>query len=494
MTRHAFSGMGRGGVVPRRMAALLWCSLLVGGPRLMSALPPIRALGVSGDSYLDARASAAPPALLDALRRVHRAVPGFSRQTGLPCSACHYQFPQLTPFGRLFKLNGYTMSGLTTIASGDSQHPSLKLSPIPTVSTMVVASLAHTSKVLPEAQNNTTLFPEQASLFIGGEITPRMGAFIQFTYAAPDGAIGIDNVDVRYANHLSWFDKDLLLGATLHNNPTVQDVWNTVPAWTFPFMSSSVMPSPIASTLIDGTLGQQVLGLGGYALWNNLLYAEVTAYRSSQQGTPAPLDSGSQSVISNFIPYGRVALQNTFGDTYLMIGGFGFLGARVYPKGVTGPTDRYTTLGIDAQMEHKLDAGGAMLIGRTSYIHEAQTLDATFAAAEAQSPTADLETFRANVSYLPSVHWSGTLGWFSTIGSADPLRYPSEDFVGSRTGRPNTNGAIGELTWNAWENTRLGLQYTAFTRFNGASDAYDVPGGRRAQDNNTLYLYTWLAF
>ena len=486
--------MGRRGVVPRRIVALLWCAAIAGGARLLPASPPAHPLAVSGDSYLDARASAAAPALLDALRRIHRAVPGFSRQTGLPCSTCHYQFPQLTPFGRLFKLNGYTMSGLATIAGGDSARPSLKLPPIPTVSTMVVASLAHTSKVLPEAQNNTTLFPEQASVFLGGEITPRMGAFVQFTYAAPDGAIGIDNVDVRYANHTSWLDKDLLLGATLHNNPTVQDVWNTVPAWTFPFMSASVMPSPIASTLIDGTLGQQVLGLGGYALWDNLLYAEFTAYRSAQQGTAAPLDSGSQSVISNFIPYGRVALQNTFGDTYLMVGGFGFLGARVYPKGVTGPTDRYTTLGADAQLEHKLNAGGAMLIGRTSYIHEAQTLDATFAAAEAQNRTADLETIRVNVSYLPNVHWSGTLGWFSTMGSADAVRYPAEDLVGSRTGKPNTDGAIGELTWNAWENTRLGLQYTAFTRFNGAGDAYDVPGGRRATDNNTLYLYTWLAF
>ena len=32
------------------------------------------------------------------------AVPSFARQTGLPCSACHYTFPELTPFGRQFKL------------------------------------------------------------------------------------------------------------------------------------------------------------------------------------------------------------------------------------------------------------------------------------------------------------------------------------------------------------------------------------------------------
>jgi len=52
----------------------------------------------------------APAALYLALAKLY--VPSFTRQTGLACSACHYQFPQLTPFGRLFKLNGYTLTGL----------------------------------------------------------------------------------------------------------------------------------------------------------------------------------------------------------------------------------------------------------------------------------------------------------------------------------------------------------------------------------------------
>ena len=33
----------------------------------------------------------------------------------------------------------------------------------------------------------------------------------------------------------------------------------------------------------------------------------------------------------------------------------------------------------------------------------------------------------------------------------------------------------------------------AFTKFNGSSANYDG-GGRRARDNNTLYLYSWIAF
>ena len=450
--------------------------------------------GATARSYLDARSSVPSRALLAALARATATIPSFSRQTGLPCSVCHNQFPQLTPFGRLFKLNGYTMSSLTTINGGDTARPSLKLAPIPAVSAMVVASLAHTSEAQPAAQNNSVMFPEQASIFLGGEVTPRVGAFVQFTYSAQDGTFGVDNLDLRYAKHTTWLDKDLLFGATLNNNPTVQDVWNTVPAWGYPFMSSSLAPSPIASTLIDGGLAQQVLGLGGYALWNDLLYAELTAYRSAQQGTHAPLDSASANVISGVIPYVRIALQHTAGPTYVMVGAFGFPRAELFPKGVTGLTDQYTTRGVDAQLERKLDEGGAMLIGRASYIHETEHLDASVAAGTAQNSQADLQTFRVNVSYLPNSYLGGTLGYFNTSGSADTLRFAPAELTGSRARSPNTNGFIGELSFNAWQNTRVSLQYVAYRDFNGAGTAYDVPEGRQASGNNTLYLYTWIAF
>ena len=47
------------------------------------------------------------------------ALPSYARQTGQQCAACHNGFPELTPYGRLFKLNGYTFLG------GDSSLPAL---------------------------------------------------------------------------------------------------------------------------------------------------------------------------------------------------------------------------------------------------------------------------------------------------------------------------------------------------------------------------------
>jgi len=435
----------------------------------------------------------APASLIAALVAVHRGIPSFSRQTKLACSACHYQFPQLTPFGRLFKLNGYTLTGLETIGQpGDTTSVTQKLAPIPPLSAMVVGSFTRTAAAQPLTQNNTVTFPQQFSLFLAGEVTPNIGAFTQFTYAAADGSIGIDNVDLRYATHRTIGTRDLLFGLTLHNNPTVQDVWNTTPAWGFPFISSDVAPSPIASAVIEGTLSQQVLGFGAYSLWNSLLYTEFTVYRSAPQGSKQPLDSTAINTTQGVAPYWRVALQHQAPSTYAMVGTYG-LSSKLYPVGITGPVNRFTDIGVDAQVEQKV--GDGTVIGRAAFIHENQRWSAAVAASPqaAEFITNDLKTFRASASYLPTLRYGMSLQYFLTNGGTDNLLYAPAPVTGSGTGSPNTSGLLGEVTFNPWQNTRVGAQYVAYQKFNGASTDYDA-SGRSAANNNTVYLYLWLAF
>src|SRR6516225_8932282 len=40
-----------------------------------------------------------------------RALPSYARQTGQPCGTCHTDFAGLTPYGRRFKIGGYTAGG-----------------------------------------------------------------------------------------------------------------------------------------------------------------------------------------------------------------------------------------------------------------------------------------------------------------------------------------------------------------------------------------------
>ena len=413
------------------------------------------------------------------------AIPSFSRQTGLACNVCHIVFPQLTAFGRLFKLNGYTLTGLQTVSAGGEAQPSLKINLIPPVSAMAVTSLTQTSKVQPGTQNGNVEFPQELSVFLGEEITPRMGTFIQVTYEAVEGAIALDNVDVRYARHTELGSRDMIFGFTLNNNPTVQDVWNSTPAWGFPFSSSAVAPTPAAATLIDGGLGQAVAGLGAYAFWNNLVYGEFSAYRSAQQGGSHPPDATSTGITKGVAPYWRLALQHTWGTQTLEVGTFG-MSTRLYPSGVTGATDRFTDVALDGQYERRLGSGN--LFAHAAWINEQQHLDATFAGGGSTNATNSLHTFRADATAITATRLGGSLGYFNTSGDTDALLYG-----GSATGSPNSSGIVAEVQYMPWLNTRLEAQYVAYSKFDGASSNYDG-SGRNASDNNTLYLMVWLAF
>src|SRR6266705_7100601 len=204
------------------------------------------------------------------------AVPSYARQTGLAFQGCHTVFPELTPFGRSFKLNAYTIDNLPQVQGiTSSKEYELLLNQVPPVSFMFQTSFTHTKSALPDsdpalaganAQNGQLLFPQQASLFYAGRIAPGVGTFIQITYDSASGVFHLDNTEIRYAKQLTGGTDSLTWGLTMNNNPTVQDVWNSTPAWQTPFdQRTNAAPVPGAVTQIDGVLaGRGVAGLTGY--------------------------------------------------------------------------------------------------------------------------------------------------------------------------------------------------------------------------------------
>ncbi len=417
-------------------------------------------------------------------------VPSFARQTGLACSACHYQFLTLTAFGRKFKLNGYTMGNRPAITETDSANGGrLGLNPFSLLSAMATAGITHTRDNVAGTQNDAAALPQELSIFLSGRIAPKVGLFSQFTYAGADGGFGIDNLDIRFADkgHLGG-STEVVYGLTLNNNPTIQDLWNSTPGWGFPFIGSDAAPGPAASTMIDGGLSQNVLGLGSYALFGDLVYAEFDVYRSAPQGASAPSDA--TGAIKGVAPYWRLALQKDLDRQSLMIGTFG-MRTSLYPGTLSGPRDTYSDLGVDAQLESKVGTGNAVV--RASWIRENQTLDATLAAGGSANRKNTLKSLRFNASYYPR-QWIGVSGgYFDTRGSTDAGLYAPNPVDGSASGKPNTNGFVGEVDLNPWENTRVGLQYTGYSNFNGGKSNYDG-SGRNASGNNTLFAFVWLAF
>lgn len=461
------------------------------------------------------------------------ALPSFARQTGQACGSCHTDFPQLTPFGRRFKLGGYTLGG----GQDSSEYKKVFGSNqwVPPISFMGQITLEQTKKGQGTSDfgsvvQDTQLSMPQGSIFYGGAITNELGAFVQATLGAGSG-FALDNTDIRYVKSGSLFGKDILVGITAHNNPTVQDAWNTQSAWGFPFIGPSIAPTPAASTAIEGAFSGKVLGIGAYTFIDDKLYLEATVYKGfDRRWQNTLINSGNfdNTVMDKLSPYFRVAFEPHWGNHWLMVGGYWFSTSKnnCYdtndvnlvcpgPGPWLGGSDKFVDIGVDAQYQYMGDNYALTL--RANYVHEKQTLDSSFANMVSDNPTNRLNSFKAQASYAwntatPGNKWVFTAGYFNTWGSTDCLLYQGSTgcsdptvttaLTGSANGSPNSNGWIAEIAWFPYAmsksplwpyfNARVGLQYTWYNKFNGASSNYDG-NGRNASDNNTLLMYYWFA-
>jgi hypothetical protein len=430
-------------------------------------------------------------ALVSIIPGESRATPSFARQTKLPCSSCHTMFPELNTFGRFFKLNGYTLAGGTTITVSDmGAKGDLDLVTVAPFSLMMQVAHTHISKAQPGTQNDNVSLPQQLSLFFGGEISPHIGTFIQVTYDDQGAAFGVDNVDLRYANQTQLGSESVLYGVTINNNPTVQDIWNSTPAWGFPYASSSVAASPMASTLIEGGLAQRVAGLGVYGLWNSFLYGELSIYRSAQQGGSHPPDGTTFGIIKSLAPYWRLALQKQFDDQYLEAGTFG-MSTEMYPSGVTGLTDTYNDIGFDLNYERPF--GDHLFTLHSSVIHETRNLRATFNSNGSLRQSLNLNSLRIVGNYYFQQQIGFSVGYFSMTGDGDRALYAPAAFDGSSSGSPDSRGVILEFDFLPWMNTKLSVQYVMYNKFNGSGENYDGVG-RNASNNDSIYASAWIAF
>ncbi|WP_124706345.1 cytochrome C, partial [Sulfuriferula multivorans] len=385
----------------------------------------------------------------------------FARQTGQNCVACHAggQFPELTPYGRLFKLTGYTIGQ--------------RALPLAAMAVLTSNKVKVNDPTQGKTQDGSPIF-NTASLFIAGKITDKTGGFVQITYNNYNsqdaetgnwsGHTGSDNLDLRYADHLINDNQDLIYGLTLHNNPGVQDVWNSTPAWGYGVVPGSTGAGDGVTPILDGGLGQQVAGIGAYAYWNKMVYAELTGYRTGDgifsfmtQG------NGGQVNIQGTNPYARLALTHEWGPHNVMVG-LTHLDVRPYSDTTShsGPTDHYRDNGIDFQYQYLLDP--YTVTATVTRIHE--NIDYGLGA-----PSDTVNSLRAKTSFIYQAKYGATLSYFNltnTLGA-------------------ESKGWTPEVFWTPVQNVRLGMQYTKFSVDTAAINP-------KASDNNTLFFYVWGAY
>src|SRR6516165_9939452 len=397
-----------------------------------------------------------------------RALPSYARQTGQPCGTCHTDFAGLT----------HTEPETAPPANPFANNDNISIAPL--------------------------------SFFWGGAITDHIGAFSQLTYSQAPSAAGIganpfvhawswDNTDVRYADSTSLGKMNITYGITANNNPTVQDPWNTTPAWGFPYAVSPFGAGFGPTPIIDGAFAAHVGSVGGYVYINDLIYLEASVYRTLSPNAQNALgaDPFGAPGLFDAAPYWRAAFEPHWGPHWLEVGTFG-MAANVHPFIFPGTpdtstfsqTDKFTDIGVDAQYQYQ--GSNFWLTLRGSFIHEYQKLDASFPNGLAGNPKLELNEARAyaSLAYGNNNRIILTGQYFTSWGSPDSIL-----FSGSPNLSPDTNGWIAEIAYIPfissfspgwpWFNTRIGLQYTWYDRFNGTSVG--------ASTNNTLFAYVWLA-
>jgi hypothetical protein len=440
-----------------------------------------------------------PAVALLAAPQTAQAVPSLAAQTGQPCTACHIGAfgPALTPFGRAFKITGYTQAGGEGLAA---QIP---------LNAMFLGSWNHTNEdqpggAGPHAGPNNNFNLDQISVFAAGRITDWAGAFIQGTYSGTNVTFHLDNTDIRVTKPLTLpNDSDLQVGLSANNNPTVQDPYNSSFAWGYRYVMSALAPTPAASPLITGAFAGNSVGVTGYAWYDRRLYFEVGAYGTLDPSTAKTLgDFNGPGRANNPMPYVRLAYEWNWSGQSAQFGGI-YMNSQIEPGFVSGfGTDDYNNFVVDGGYQF-LGDGTHIVAAYGNFVYETENLHSSFAQGLSASRYNYLTQVNADIQYWYKNTYGITFAIQNTQGSSDTGLYAPAPITGSANGKPNSNAFITEVDWvpfgksDSWlqpfANLKLGAQYVAYTRFNGGTQNYDG-NGRAAWGNNTAYLFAWLIF
>jgi hypothetical protein len=444
-----------------------------------------------------------------------RAIPVFARQVQQNCVACHVggQYPELTPYGRYFKLTGYTQ-GIKQVTDDGWAVP-IAMS-MQAGANRMKNNVADGNPAAPPGTEidarNGRFSPDQASIYTGGRIADNVGLFAQYTFAwdqgnSNHGTFGADNVDLRYADHLTGDGQDLIWGLSLNNNPGLTDVFNSSPAWSYPFQysASGSATQPPVQTAIEGFYGGGTArGINAYVYLNKSYYAEFGSYTAASgvskiltltTDSGAPNHNGTVD-LQGANPYVRLAYTTEWGHSNLMLGAFG-MRSKIGDGSGSGLSTRYDDRGVDAQYQYISDPH----VISTQLRYTSEKIGDPYSL-EYSGTSARLRSIYAKAMYVYRAKYGAALAYWSVQGGADPHYADTSgganlfictDPPACNTGSPNTKAWIPGIFWQPLQNLRITVYKTFFTQFLGGGSNYDG-FGRKASDNNSSYLYVWLDF
>jgi hypothetical protein len=445
------------------------------------------------------------------------AVPSFARQTGMSCNMCHTVFPQLTPYGRRFKLNGYTLARQPDITdslvsdSTTTARRTLSLnSTINPLSVEVTAAYDHLNRSVPVAgtsktgQNDDLSIPSAVYIWAAGRVTDRLGTFLQVDYSktgaitangAGNGTAGSDNLSVgpsellRYADHTD--SRNLVWGVSTTNGGAAKgDLWSS-PVHGFTLLAFGGPGGPGAALKAPAVGGNGGSAIGTYAMYDDQFYVAATA--THQDNATKTFATPGDATQVGWNPELRVAWEKDWGKNSLMVGG------QVSHFNATLANANNIVAGPNAWVNSRLDAAADwqyqyisddnLLSFSGAVTTERNSINPNYLAAGTYTNSVDyLNQVQGSVMYFWRRMYGGVITWVNNDGTHD-----SKLLTGD--GSPHNQYWAFSGDYLPWVNTRFFFQYNLYTVVaNNQSAYYGKVTSTKAADNNYFTTGVMYAF
>lgn len=403
------------------------------------------------------------------------AVPSFARQTGMACSACHYQhFPVLSGFGMAFKASGYTMMG----AQGKIEGEHLSIPDTLNGSGLVKLRYQKTNGAADVVSGNTTnsgqwQLPDEMALFFSGRVSENVGFHIEANLAGANSTNG--GIATGFKLPMMWDVGGAKVG--------VVPFWTDVLGMAHGFeLSSSAMVRGLrwaedrrfisASSFIGmnsgGTVGAAFVAKNdmGYINWTRYSPRQAGAQNATTTALVAPAGLNATQLKSNWL---RVAATPTYADWNMHIG-----------LGIA--TGQATTV-AGAQQDRKasiLDFQGQTQLGGKDF-----SLYASYARAPGQVATAVIKNvWNANVNTKRAYQIGAD---YSVIPHVLHLGASYLDGDSGAVAANKTRGYMVQAIYDMQQNVAL---HASYSKANGSA----VPASGVGNGNDLVNLMLEVSF
>jgi hypothetical protein len=384
------------------------------------------------------------------------ALPGYMRQTGMACNACHFQsFPALNEMGRAFKAGGYTLMGTQQKIEGNEG-----LSLPETLNAGVVMKIRYQkSNGAKVAGTHTTndgelQFFDELLLMIGGRVSENIGAQIELNLPGKGADPVVENFKMPFIYDVAGIKAGVIPFTTASQGA----------AYGFELLNTGAVRGVRIMEARKSFSAQQYIGTGsaaeGVALVasNSIFFANISKW--------SPRSVGAANTGSPTANYFRLAFTPKIGNWDMGVGVQSWSGSATEPIALALVDTKASA--VDAQAQGEV---GSMPLG----------IYLTHASASASGVNPNFFNTQAKAKSATTI--AGQLGVLP--GKATLLMAYRKGDNGKATGNTDNSLMLGG-TYQLVQNVQLQLNHEKYS-----GSAYD---GTPADGNKLTTLMLFAAF